>query len=285
MFLGKARVPRVTVRSAPPGRPGFCALQRPPEYFPPLHPGSRRIVEPHDTTDTYQDPYQTISNTNDALTITPADLAGAGYLSEALTFLVLDDDPLTPYDVINRRGGTLVLLYHFDGTEDNFVPTRPTAIGADYLKYPYTLPTPTDLHQLRKFIIAIPKITVVSCQATDPLSGQVVTSNSLTVLLKAPAYQLGPFTVRQAIDDAGASIGTATYLTVDKLGQLPQKTSNLVFFQGADGEGDLFPKWPFRPGLSPQMGLLCAIIFCSHARVCCVIADKQHGLERVLKAA
>ena len=54
-----------------------------------------------------------------------------------------------------------------------------------------------------------------------------MTSNDLTVLLKAPAYQLGPFTIRAALDEAGASIGTATYLTVDKLGQL-----NLVFSTG-----------------------------------------------------
>jgi hypothetical protein len=145
-------------------------------------------------------------------------------LSEALTFLVLDDDPLAPYDIINQRGGNLVLLYHYDGTSDNFIPTRPTAIGSDYLQYPSTLPTPTELPQLRKFVIAIPKITTISCEAIDPLTGQLVTSNDLTVLLKAPAYQLGPFTIRQAIDDAGASIGTATYITIDKLGQL-----NLVF--------------------------------------------------------
>ena len=73
-------------------------------------------------------------------------------------------------------------------------------------------------------MVAIPKITVISCEATDPLTGQAVTSNDLTVLIKAPAYQLGSYTVRQAIDDAGASIGTATYLTGDKLGQL-----NMVF--------------------------------------------------------
>jgi hypothetical protein len=54
----------------------------------------------------------------------------------------------------------------------------------------------------------------------DPLSGQTITSNDLTLLLKAPAYQLGPFTIRQAIDDAGASLGTATYITIDKFGQL-----------------------------------------------------------------
>ena len=65
---------------------------------------------------------------------------------------------------------------------------------------------------------------MISCEATDPLTGHTITSNDLTVLIKAPAYQIGPWTIRQAIDDAGASIGTATYLTVDKLGQL-----NMVF--------------------------------------------------------
>jgi len=69
-------------------------------------------------------------------------------------------------------------------------------------------------------VVAIPKITTISCEATNPLSGQTITSNSLTLLFKAPAYQLGPFTIRDAINEAGASIGTATYLTVDKFGQL-----------------------------------------------------------------
>jgi hypothetical protein len=188
------------------------------------------VVELYDPTDTYQDLYQTITNPNDAIDIAPADLAGASYLDEALTFLVLDDDPLAPYEPIKRLGGTLVLLYHYDAGTDNFIPTRPTAIGADYLKYPYTLPTPAELPQLRKFVVAIPKLTTVYCQATDPLSGQLVTSNDLTILLKAPAYQLGPFTVRQAIDEAGASLGTATYLTVDKLGELNKKTSHFIFF-------------------------------------------------------
>jgi len=76
-------------------------------------------------------------------------------------------------------------------------------------------------------VVAIPKITTISCEATNPLSGQTITSNSLTILIKAPAYQLGPWTIREAIDDAGASIGTATYLTVDKMGQL-----NMVFSTG-----------------------------------------------------
>jgi len=156
-----------------------------------------------------------------------------------------------PYDPIRRIGGTLVLLYHYDGATDNFIPTRPTAIGSDYLQYPYTLPTPTELPQLRRFVVAIPKITTVSCEAVNPLSGQTITSNSLTLLLKAPAYQLGPWTIRDAINDAGASIGTATYLTVDKMGQFP-KNLPLIFSQGAYAEGDLlqkshlqFPSTPF----------------------------------------
>jgi len=134
----------------------------------------------------YLNPYQTITDPNDALTITPADLGGASYLDEALTFLLVDDDPLAPYDPIRRIGGTLVLLYHYDGATDNFIPTRPTAIGSDYLQYPYTLPTPAELPQLRKFVVAIPKLTTIYCQATNPLSGQTITSNSLTLLLKAP---------------------------------------------------------------------------------------------------
>jgi hypothetical protein len=171
---------------------------------------------------------------------------------------VVDDDPLAPYNPSTRVGGLLVLLYHYDDTEDNFVPTRPIAIGADYLQYPYTLPTPTELPQLRKFVVAIPKLTTVSCEAVDPLSGRTITSNSLTILIKAPAYQLGPWTVRQAIDDAGASIGTATYLTIDKFGLL-----NMVFsvrtrtdasgvsrLSAVPAEGDLFPKWLFTPGTS-----------------------------------
>jgi hypothetical protein len=107
-------------------------------------------------------------------------------------------------------------------------------------------------------VVAIPKITTVSCEAIDPLTGQLITSNDLTILIKAPAYQMGPWTIRQAIDDAGASIGTATYLTIDKFGQL-----NMVFSVGtrtdASGvsrlsavpaEGDLSPKWLFTPGTS-----------------------------------
>jgi len=80
---------------------------------------------------------------------------------------VLDDDPYAPYNPTRRLGGLLVLLYHFDQDEDNFIPTRPTAIGSDYLQYPYTLPTPTEVPQLRKFVVAIPKLTNVR-QSKNP---------------------------------------------------------------------------------------------------------------------
>jgi len=80
---------------------------------------------------------------------------------------VLDNDPYAPYNPVRRRGGL-----HFDAGTDNFIPTRPTAIGADYLQYPYTLPTPTELPQLRKFVVAIPNLTTISCEAVDPLSGR-----------------------------------------------------------------------------------------------------------------
>lgn len=121
----------------------------------------------------------------------------------------MDDDPYTPYDPLRRLGGALGLLYHYDEAAGNFLPTRPTAIGADYLKYPYTLPTPTELPQLRKFVIAIPKLTTISCQATDPLSGRVITSNALTLLIQAPAYQLGPYTVRETLETPGSAVGAA----------------------------------------------------------------------------
>jgi hypothetical protein len=49
---------------------------RPNISLPFIHAPSA-FIELYDTTDTYQSPYQTITNTNDALTITPADLAGA----------------------------------------------------------------------------------------------------------------------------------------------------------------------------------------------------------------
>lgn len=180
------------------------------------------VVELYDQDENFLDPYQTITNPDDAIDITPGDLGGTDYYDEALTFLLVDDDPLLPYSPTRRQGGSLVLLYHFDESSNNFIPTHPEEVaGVSYLKYPYSLPTPSDLSQLRKFVVAIPKIVTLYCKATDPLSGREIQSNTLTLLIKAPPFQIGPYTVKIIGEQtAGSAVGAATYLTIDRRGGL-----------------------------------------------------------------
>jgi len=199
-----------------------------------LHPPSNfmdlsHVVELYDQNGTYLNPYATVNHPHDRLN-TPVGLTIDDFSDQQniLTFLVVDNDPLAPYLPAQRSGGTLVLLYHFDPATQNFIPTRPSAVKDDYIVYDRSLPTPADLPMLRKFVVALPRLIEFTCRATDPFSGRLVTSNSWWQLLAAPAYQLGPYTVRDALDQAGSAIGVATYLTIDKFGQL-----NAVFNVGA----------------------------------------------------
>lgn len=180
------------------------------------------VVDLYSPEGNFLNPYQTIVNNNDALTITPNDLGGTSQYDEALTFLLLDDDPMLPYNTYRRRGGGLVLLYHLDEATTSFVPTKPLPVeNVDYLQYPYSLPTPTHLPSLRKFVVAIPKIVTIYCRAYDPLSGREIRSNPITLLIKAPAFQVGPYTVKKAKEQTpGSAVGAATYLTINQQGGL-----------------------------------------------------------------
>lgn len=180
------------------------------------------VVELYDQEENFLNPYQSITNTNDALTVSSDDLGSTDYYNEALTFLLLDDDPLLPYSPYRRRGGGMVLLYHLDESTNSFTPTRPLPVaGNDYLQYPHSLPTPTELPSLRKFVIALPKIVTIYCRAYDPLSGREIRSNPITILIKAPAFQVGPYTVKRIHEQtAGSAVGAATYLAINQQGEL-----------------------------------------------------------------
>lgn len=166
------------------------------------------------------DVYRTINQSNDALSCDTSDL-NPNYLSEALTFLLVDDDQLNPYSPYHRRGGTMVLLYHWNESTNSFQPTNPSLLGQDFILYPKSLPTPTELPSLRKFVVAIPRLVSIYCRAIDPMSGREVRSNTITLLVKAPTFQIGPYTVQLPQQETpGAAVGAATYLTIDQRGQI-----------------------------------------------------------------
>ena len=57
-------------------------------------------------------------------------------------FMVLDDDPLQPYNPFTREGGRKVILYRYDETVADYVPVRPySIINKDQLLFNYSLPT------------------------------------------------------------------------------------------------------------------------------------------------
>jgi hypothetical protein len=179
----------------------------------------------------YSSPYLTTSVTNDTLITTfPADQSTyTPDMDEVLTFIVVDNDPLAPYYTTSRTGGSMVLLYELDVATNNFAPVRPISVMQDRIVYGKSLPTPSDYSAIRKFVIVIQRPEFFTCRAIDPLTGRTIYSNQLLILLTAPPYQVGEFTLSTLQSVAGSAIGAATYFTIDKKGQL-----NAAFSVGGD---------------------------------------------------
>ena len=179
------------------------------------------IVELYDNAGDPLSVFHTTTLTNDTLDIQPLPINDVLLASDSLTFMVLDDDPEMPYNPFARQGGALVLLYSFNAFTGRFEPTIPQASSGSQIIYGSSLPTPATYSQLRKFVIAIPRIVQLYCQAIDPQNGTVVQSNRINILIQAPVYQMGAYTVKNVGSiTPGDSVGTATYLTIDRRGSL-----------------------------------------------------------------
>ncbi len=189
--------------------------------------------------------YHQTSIPNDSLVVSPLATPPDLLVSNTLTFMVLDNDPSLPYNPVARNGGVIVLLYHYDPAVLNFVPIMPLANVENFLSYGVSLPTPTIYPQLRKFIIAVPRLVSLYCQAVDPHSGAIVQSNHINILIQAPVYQMGAYTVKRVQQiTSGASIGTATYLTIDCRGNL---RSSFNIGTITTGWFETEPFWPHTP--------------------------------------
>jgi len=192
-----------------------------------LHPPNSimklaETIQLYDVANNYLSPYTTTTVPNDTLPrgLSANEVFAPDYSDPIYTFLVLDSDAFSPYDISKQEGGLLVLLYKYDAELGNFVPVKPLELTETEIIYPGSLPTPSDFPALRQIVVAIPRISTLYCTAIDPLSGRLVTSNLLNIKLTIPPYQMGPFTLRQAINSAGSSIDSATYITIDKMGAL-----------------------------------------------------------------
>jgi hypothetical protein len=134
-------------------------------------------------------------------------------------FMVLDDDPLQPYNPFTREGGRKVILYRYDETEANYVPVRPySIINKNELIFNYSLPTSADYPSLVQYTAIMDRVITVKASTVNTLTGLLIESNPIKFYLNIPESQKGIYTLPTSESREGATLDSAVYLTIDRFG-------------------------------------------------------------------
>jgi hypothetical protein len=140
-------------------------------------------------------------------------------VEDIFVFMVLDDDPLQPYNPYTRTGGRRVVLYRYDETEGNYVLVTPSSvINKDNLVFDYSLPTPTDYPNLVQYDVITDRIIEAKATTVNPVTGLLIESNPIKFYLDIPESQKGVYTLPTATDKTGSTLDSAVYLTIDRFG-------------------------------------------------------------------
>ena len=134
-------------------------------------------------------------------------------------FMVLDDDPLQPYNPYTREGGRKVILYRYDETVADYVPVRPySIINKNQLLFNYSLPTSDEYPALVQYTAIMDRVITVKASTINTLTGLLIESNPIKFYLNIPESQKGVYTLPTSESTEGATLDSAVYLTIDRLG-------------------------------------------------------------------
>lgn len=158
-------------------------------------------------------------------------------VEDIFVFMVLDDDPLQPYDPYTRSGGRRVVLYRYDEDEGDYVLVKPSSVvNKDNLVFDYALPTPTDYPSLVQYDIITDRVIEAKATTVNPVTGLLIESNPIKFYLNIPESQKGVYTLPTSTDKTASTLDSAVYLTIDRFGEV-----NFIF----NAQDSVDPAWSF----------------------------------------